>query len=183
MEHHDSALNELDLMILERLEAVEARVAALESSAPCETPSSDFWVVDGIESLNRARKDASDGRDRTHHGSVVFGGSVSLGGREYTYQWERTTDYLTGHAWDEYVERIGAITHPVRGAILRRLLSAPATVAELVEESVVSSTGTGYHHIGALHDTGWIAKLDGRYEVRPSRVIPLLTIIASGEDH
>ncbi|EFK54146.1 hypothetical protein HMPREF0291_11803 [Corynebacterium genitalium ATCC 33030] len=41
-------------------------------------------------------------------------------GRECSYQWERGADSLIGHGWDESVERIAAITHPVRGAILRR---------------------------------------------------------------
>lgn len=190
VEQHNSAQDEIDSMSLERLElrerleALEARVAALESAAPRDTSTRDFWVVDGIETAHQARSNTDAGEPRgTCLGSVVFAGSVSVGGRKYSYQWERSAEYLTSHAWDEYVERIAAITHPVRGAILRRLLSAPATVAELVEESVVSSTGTGYHHVGALQDTGWIVKLDGRYEVRPSRVVPLLTIIASGEDH
>lgn len=167
--------------LLERLETLESRVTALES-AP--TPSGDFWVIDQIKSANHSQPSAERGAiDDAHHGAVVFGGSVSLDGREYEYQWERTADYLTSREWDECVDRIAAIAHPVRGAILRRLLCAPATVSELVEESIVSSTGTGYHHVGALHDTGWIAKLDGHYEVRASRVVPLLTIIAAGEDH
>lgn len=175
MEQHASTYSEIDSVFVERLEHLEARVAALES-APATSTSGDFWVIDHIESANSPQLG-------TDQGSVVFGGAVTLGGREYAYQWERSTEFLAGCEWDEYIDRIAAIAHPVRAAILRRLLSAPATVAELVEESVVSSTGTGYHHIGALHDAGWISKLDGRYEIRPSRVIPLLTIIASGEDH
>ncbi len=181
MELHDSNSTESESNLMERLAALEARVAALESAEPHASESGDaaahdFWVVDHLES----KKSPQLGAD---HGSVVFGGSVSLGDRQYAYQWERSTDYLVNRDWDEYTERVAAIAHPVRGAILRRLLSAPATVAELVEESIVSSTGTAYHHIGALHSAGWIAKLNGHYEVRPSRVIPLLTIIASGEEH
>lgn len=175
MTQHHSTRTETASAFRERLGDLEARVAALESTHATST-SGDFWVIDHIKSANSFQPG-------TGQGSVAFGGAVTLGGREYAYQWERSTEFLAGREWDEYIDRIAAIAHPVRAAILRRLLSAPTTVAELVEESVVSSTGTGYHHIGALHDAGWISKLDGRYEIRPSRVIPLLTIIASGEDH
>lgn len=174
MQQEISISHETNTTILERLKALESRVAALESS-PTSSSSGDFWVVDQIQCSNSS--------DHDHHGSVVFGGAVTLDGREYAYQWERSADYLTGREWNEYIHRIAAIAHPVRGAILRRLLVAPATVAELVDEALVSSTGTAYHHIAALQSAGWIAKLDGRYEVRHSRVIPLLTIIAAGEDH
>ena len=56
--------------------------------------------------------------------------------------------------------------------------SPPLRIPSVVRSCVVSSAGAGYHHVGSRHDTGWIAKLDGRYEVRRSRVIPLLTMIS-----
>lgn len=91
---------------------------------------------------------------------------------------------LADEPWDENLERLAALAHPVRGAILRRLLAAPATVAELVDEHLASSTGTAYHHLGALQAGGWITKESGgRHALRTARVVPLLTIIAATEDH
>ena len=71
----------------------------------------------------------------------------------------------------------------MRGEILRRLLSSPATATELVEEEIVTSTGTAYHHLSALTNGGWTTKTNGEYSIRAARVIPLLTIITASEDH
>ena len=170
-----------------RLAAVEARLDALESArtqgavgpeAPARPGASDsdttsFWLLDELP----------------HHGdfpdgSVIFGGDVSIGGRQAAYQWHRPTHFLVDEPWEDNLDRLGALAHPVRGAILRRLLAAPATVTELVDEHVVSSSGTAYHHLGALQAGGWVAKESGgRHCVRTARVIPLLTIIAASEDH
>lgn len=190
MDQQNSKLTQICSSFLERLGALEGRVAALESEAsssggttPLTRTTGEYWVVDGVE-VSRAQSGAPAETDNEpDSGALVFGGSIRVSGREYAYQWQRETDYLLGHEWDEYTERIAAIAHPVRGAILRRLLTKPASVAELVEEGIVSSTGTGYHHLGALQDAGWVAKLNGHFEVRPARVVPLLTIIAAGEDH
>lgn len=186
MDQQTSKLTQNYSSLLERLGALEGRVAALESQAsssggtsPLTRATGEYWVVDGVE----ASRPQAETDNEPDNGALVFGGSVRVSGREYAYQWQRETDYLLGHEWDEYTERIAAIAHPVRGAILRRLLTKPASVAELVEEAIVSSTGTAYHHLGALQDAGWVAKLNGHFEVRPARVVPLLTIIAAGEDH
>lgn len=117
-------------------------------------------------------------------GSVVFAGEVTVGDTAAAYQWQRPTAYLTDQSWDEPLDRLAALTHPVRGGILRRLLSSPTTAAELVEEEVVSSTGTAYHHLNALAAGGWISKdTAGRHSVRTARIVALLTIIAAAEDH
>ena len=116
-------------------------------------------------------------------GSVIFGGNINVGKRAYAYQWQRPTTFVTDEEWTENLERLSALAHPVRGEILRRLLAAPATAAELVEENIVSSTGTAYHHLSALTHAGWTTKYGGEYAIRPARVIPLLTIITASEDH
>lgn len=190
MDQQTSTLTQIYSSLLERLGALEGRVAALESQAsssggtsPLTRTTGEYWVVDGVEASRAQSGARAETDNEPDNGALVFGGSVRVSGHQYAYQWQRETDYLLGHEWDEYTERIAAIAHPVRGAILRRLLTKPATVAELVEEAIVSSTGTGYHHLGALQDAGWVAKLNGHFEVRPARVVPLLTIIAAGEDH
>lgn len=161
-----------------RLVALEARVAALEStSEPIITQSrpheEELWLLQELQN-----------REPFPDGSVIFGGEVIVGGQRAMYQWQRPTHVLTDNPWDANLERLAALAHPVRGAILRRLLAAPATASDLVEEDTVSSTGTTYHHLGALTASGWISKdAAGRHSVRTSRVVALLTIIAATEDH
>ena len=162
-----------------RLDSLEKRMEALESAAspdgsdraPGDTDEG-LWIIDGLrETL------AGDG-------GVAFGGAVTTGAGVAHYQWTRTTPTLTEHAWDDQLERVAAVAHPTRGAILRRLLQGPASVAELVEAGLVSSSGTAYHHVAALSAAGWISKgPGGRLGIPVGRVVPLLTLVTCGEDH
>lgn len=183
MEHADTDPQPTDhITIDERLSSLEERVAALEGptsprdpASPPRAPDLDeqFWVLNELPR-----------HGEFPDGSVIFAGDVSFGGKQAAYQWHRPTQFLIDESWDDNLERLGALAHPVRGALLRRLLAAPATVTELVAEEVVTSTGTGYHHLGALQAGGWVAKgPGGRFSVRTARVVPLLTIIAATEDH
>ncbi|RSZ66132.1 ArsR family transcriptional regulator [Corynebacterium hylobatis] len=144
-----------------RLRSIEARLSDLESPAAAHIPEP------GVED------------------SVLFVGDVTYGGgRRARYHWHRPAGALTGMPWDENLERLAALAHPLRGAILRRLFQSPATAAELVEEDIVGSTGAAYHHLGALHSGGWITREPGgRHSLRTARVIPLLSIIAATEEH
>ena len=151
----------------QRLAALEARVAALERSLS-----------------GTSEKPAPLATDSSTAGNIIFGGDVSFGDSAYQYQWQRPSSFFMERRWDEEISRIAAIASPTRADILKRLLAAPATAAELVEEKIVSSTGTAYHHLNELSAAGWIFKVRERsYEIRPARVIPLLTIISAGEDH
>ena len=163
-----------------RLTDLEARVAALErrttptdaDPASATGESSAYWLVDALAP-----------NDQLPDGSVIFGGNINVGKRTYAYQWQRPTHFVSDEDWTDNLERLSALAHPIRGEILRRLLAAPATAAELVEENIVSSTGTAYHHLSALTHAGWTTKSGGEYAIRPARVIPLLTIITASEDH
>lgn len=163
-----------------RLVELETRVAALEgrTKPPDADPasatgeSSAYWLVDALAP-----------NEQLPDGSVIFGGNINVGKRTYAYQWQRPTNFITDEDWTENLERLSALAHPVRGEILRRLLAAPASAAELVEENIVSSTGTAYHHLSALTHAGWTTKSGGEYSIRPARIIPLLTIIIASEDH
>lgn len=144
-----------------RLRAIEARLSVLESPAAEPTPKP------GVED------------------SVLFAGDVTYGGGlRARYRWHRPAGALTAMSWDANLERLAALAHPLRGAILRRLFQSPATAAELVEEGIAGSTGAAYHHLGALHSGGWITREPGgRHFLRTARVIPLLSIIAATEEH
>ena len=144
-----------------RLADLEARVAALEGTAGVDafSPTSDA------------------------DGTVTFAGDVQLPIGVYKYQWIRPAAWVTDQPWDEAMERIAALAHPVRGAILRHLLDTPATAAELVEAGHVSSLGTAYHHLKELQAAGWVTKRDGVFAIPPARVVPLMAIVIAGEAH
>lgn len=161
-------------LLEQRLASLEQRVATLEGNTHVE-PQSDsrYWLVEALEE-----------GPGIPDGSVIFGGDVTIGNREYKYQWQRPTQFVTDESWEENIKRLTAIAHPTRAEILRRLLCAPASANDLVQEGLVSSTGTTYHHLNELSSAGWIAKSkSGTFEIRPTRVIPLMTIITAAEAH
>ena len=171
-----------------RLATIEARLAALEEHAPKETAATlptgtkqvddtadTYWALTELSLRNNAA-------DNT--GAVMFAGHVTTSEQEATYQWTRPTDFFLTTSWDDPMTRLTALAHPVRGTILRTLLDAPATAAQLAEKNVVTSTGTAYHHLNALMAAGWISKKPtGEFSIRISRIVPLLTILACCEDH
>lgn len=159
-----------------RVLALEKRVAKLEQPipAPVETSAgeSTMWLADTLEPS-----------EELPEGSVIFGGNLTIGESSYIYQWQRPTEAVTHGDWSDNLDRLAALAHPIRGDILRRLLTAPASATELVEEEIVTSTGTAYHHLSALASAGWTTKAGGKYALRPARVVPLLTIITASEAH
>ena len=174
-----------------RLAAIEARLAALEEHAPKETAATPptaligtkqvddtadtYWALTELSSRNNTA-------DNT--GAVMFAGHVTTSEQEAIYQWTRPTDFFLTTSWDDPMTRLTALAHPVRGTILRTLLDAPATAAQLAENNVVTSTGTAYHHLNALMAAGWISKKPtGEFSIRISRIVPLLPILACCEDH
>ena len=171
-----------------RLATIEARLAALEEHAPKETAATlptgtkqvdndadTYWALTELSSRNNTA-------DNT--GAVMFAGHITTSEQEAMYQWTRPTDFFLATSWDDPMTRLTALAHPVRGTILRTLLDAPATAAQLAENNVVTSTGTAYHHLNALMAAGWISKKPtGEFSIRISRIVPLLTILACCEDH
>ena len=164
-----------------RLEALEARVEKLESrGVPEDRPQATAASTDGLWLIDGLQQTLPPGGA----GAVAFGGVVTVPAGVARYQWSRPTEFLTEHPWDDRLERIAAVAHPVRGAILRRLLEGPVTVAGLVEEEVVTSSGTAYHHVGALAAAGWINKgPSGQLGIPVGRLVPLLTLLTCGEEH
>lgn len=119
----------------------------------------------------------------TYEGGIVqFAGDVTVGSRHYTYEWARPTQFLTDEIFHTGLERVSALAHPVRHALLHRLLDQPASVADLVSEGLASS-GAAYHHLTALQAAGWVHKRDSVFAIPAARVVPLLAIVAASEDH
>ena len=171
-----------------RLTTIEARLAALEEHAPKETaatlPTGTKQVDDTADTYWALTELSSRNNTADNTGAVMFAGHVTTSEQEAMYQWTRPTDFFLTTSWDDPMTRLTALAHPVRGTILRTLLDAPATAAQLAEKNVVTSTGTAYHHLNALMAAGWISKKPtGEFSIRISRIVPLLTILACCEDH
>ena len=171
-----------------RLATIEARLAALEEHAPKETaatlPTGTKQVDDTADTYWALTELSSRNNTADNTGAVMFAGHITTSEQEAMYQWTRPTDFFLATSWDDPMTRLTALAHPVRGTILRTLLDAPATAAQLAEKNVVTSTGTAYHHLNALMSAGWISKKPtGEFSIRTSRIVPLLTILACCEDH
>lgn len=170
-----------------RLTTIEARLAALEEHVPKETattPTGTKQVDDTADTYWALTELSSRNNTADNTGAVMFAGHVTTSEQEAMYQWTRPTDFFLATSWDDPMTRLTALAHPVRGTILRTLLDAPATAAQLAEKNVVTSTGTAYHHLNALMSAGWISKKPtGEFSIRTSRIVPLLTILACCEDH
>ena len=174
-----------------RLATIEARLAALEEHAPKEPkkpaatlPTGTKQVDDTADTYWALTELSSRNNTADNTGAVMFAGHVTTSEQEAMYQWTRPTDFFLTSSWDDPMTRLTALAHPVRGTILRTLLDAPATAAQLAENNVVTSTGTAYHHLNALMAAGWISKKPtGDFSIRVSRIVPLLTILACCEDH
>ena len=170
-----------------RLTTIEARLAALEEHVPKETattPTGTKQVDDTADTYWALTELSLRNNTADNTGAVMFAGHITTSEQEAMYQWTRPTDFFLGTSWDDPMTRLTALAHPVRGTILRTLLDAPATAAQLAEKNVVTSTGTAYHHLNALMAAGWISKKPtGEFSIRTSRIVPLLTILACCEDH
>ena len=171
-----------------RLAAIEARLAVLEEHVPKETaatlPTGTKQVDDSADTYWALTELSLRNNTADNTGAVMFAGHVTTSEQEAMYQWTRPTDFFLATSWDDPMTRLTALAHPVRGTILRTLLDAPTTAAQLAENNVVTSTGTAYHHLNALMSAGWISKKPtGEFSIRVSRIVPLLTILACCEDH
>src|SRR5699024_12837992 len=94
------------------------------------------------------------------------------------YRRGRPTEHLLAAAWAEHAETVAALGHPLRLAILRRLLDGEHTVAQLVDELELASTGVAYHHLSALQTSGWVTSpRRGSWALSAPRVVPLPAIL------
>ena len=141
----------------ERLAALEARVAALEAPpAP-----------------------AGGGGDA---GTVRYAGTVRLAG-EVRWTIELGAQDVLALPPAAVVRVLAALGHPVRLALVRRLLTGPATAAELQESVGGTSAGQVYHHLSTLAAAGVAEAVGGgRHRVPPTAVVPVLVALLAGAD-
>ena len=148
--------------------------AAASATDPEQSPSADaedpFWALTSL-------KEHASGP-----GAVVFAGAVDVGAGHLEYQWGRPTEHLLATDWAEHAETVAALGHPLRLAMLRRLLDGEHTVAQFVDELELASTGVAYHHLSALQGSGWVTSpRRGSWALATPRVVPLLAIITALE--
>ncbi|OKH95636.1 ArsR/SmtB family transcription factor [Streptomyces uncialis] len=172
----------------ERVTDLERRLAELErpESGSGEGASSEhggagpeppvregFWALEGFkEQLAQAGSDAREG-------GVLFTGAVGLPtGERYEWQYGELTDRLIQADWSDRADAFAALGHPVRLRLLREILTGRRTAAELTDLDGLGTTGQTYHHLRQLTAAGWLhSTARGRYEVPPSRVVPLLVAL------
>lgn len=161
----------------ERLHRLEERVARLEDATaptrpgePAPGGSHDvFWALEGL----KARL--------ADPGGVLFTGAVTL---ENGLRAEWQQGLVLGDALDGFGEdaaaALSALAHPVRLRLLRELLRAPRTAAELGELDDLGTSGQIYHHLRQLVAAGWLRSAPrGRHGVPTERVVPLLVVLAA----
>lgn len=179
----------------ERLTALERRVEALERGAGERTrtagtgeagpapaaeerdaaaPGGAFWALEGLK-----ERLAADGS--APGGGVLFTGAVRLPtGEEYEWQYGLPTPQLLDGDWTEAAEAFAALGHPVRMRLLREVLGGRRSVSALAELAGLGTTGQIYHHLRQLTAAGWLHTPGrGRYEVPPTRIVPLLVALAT----
>lgn len=160
-----------------RLEAVEARLTALEAQEQAPNPAAPeatvpdaetFWVLEGIQRRHPAP------------GAVYYAGSVELPAGRVDWQIGLPTERLLETDWTAFANALAALGHPVRLAILQAVMSGAATVSELAAGEGMGTTGQLYHHLHQLTAQGWlVAAGRGRYAIPPERVVPLLAVLAA----
>jgi DNA-binding transcriptional ArsR family regulator len=82
----------------------------------------------------------------------------------------------------EVAEVFAVLGSEVRLAILRSLLDAPKSAAELVAALRLGTTGQAYHHLQELIRTGFVEARDGSYHFSGKRMRAYFTALAVAAD-
>ncbi|WP_433683272.1 ArsR/SmtB family transcription factor [Nocardia sp. CA-119907] len=129
--------------------------------------------------LRRLHQEFADADES--NGGVMFAGSGRLPSAEqFDWQVQFGTDDIVAYDWDDAAECLAALGSPVRLRILREILRGSRTAAELTDLDESGSSGQIYHHLRQLAATGWLHTVgNGRFEVPPNRVVPLLVALAT----
>ncbi len=150
-----------------RLAELEARVVALEASIP---------AAGGASGAGQEPAEVDDS------GEVRYGGTVRLHG-EVEWNIHYSPAGVLEFADAPAAAVLAALGHPSRIAVVRRLLTGPATARELVEAAGLSSTGQLYHHLRSLTTVRFVEQdTRGSYRMPPSAVVPALVLMLAAAD-
>jgi DNA-binding HxlR family transcriptional regulator len=125
----------------------------------------------------------SDDRDTGNEapGLVGYQGSVHLAG---DVRW--TIRYTPAGVLDLPATTVAgvhaALGHPVRLAIVRRLLTGPAWASELAEVTSPSSNEELHDHLRSLTAARLVEQDERRYRVPATAVVPLLVAMLAAAD-
>jgi DNA-binding transcriptional ArsR family regulator len=164
-----------------RLAALEERVGRLEGApGPQRAAASadDFWALDVLrDRTGPAFPDAAA------TGSLVFAGTASLPGAGTTvWQEEHPVASVLAGGWADAAGALGALGHPVRLELIRRLLTGAHTTHELAEIPDLGTSGQLYHHLRELQAAGLvIQRRRNDYAVPADRVILCLVLVAAAK--
>lgn len=120
-------------------------------------------------------------------GEVGYSGEVVLpDGRNVQYVWQRSADSIVQHHWEEAMESLTALAHPVRTRILKEMLCVPGqadvTVQYLLDQGLAQSQGALYHHVKALTQAGWVERLpQARLRIPANKIVALLALALAAE--
>jgi hypothetical protein len=148
-------------------ELIGEKTAAPPPGAP---PMDVYWALNGL------RERIGEGNS----GAVLYTGTVDLPtGEHYDWQYGTPVDDLFEADWSEWAGTLGALGHPVRLLLLRRVLAGTRKAADLAADESLGTTGQLYHHLRQLVAAGWLrSAARGHYSVPGERVIPLLAILS-----
>ena len=144
-------------------------------------------TVDTSSETPRERMEAAI-QAATEGGQSIVGhfGVVQAEGKPHSW-WsirydEAVTRLLTNPDY-KVAQILSVLGSEVRLAILRRLLDAPKTAAELVADLGFKTTGQAYHHLRELERAGYVQQREGgryHFDLRVGRVY--LTALALAAD-
>ena len=159
-----------------RVSELERRFAELTGGATAKTdrpgqPPDVFWALEGLR--ERIGEDNA--------GAVLYTGTVDLPtGEHYEWQFGTPVDSLFDADWSAWAATLGALGHPVRLQLLRRVLAGTHKAADLAADESLGTTGQLYHHLRQLVNAGWLRSATrGQYTVPGERVVPLLVVLST----
>ncbi|GGN77143.1 ArsR/SmtB family transcription factor [Nocardia rhizosphaerihabitans] len=160
--------------LVDRLEELERRVAALEQSGGGDAQLP--WAV------ARLRKEFDDAGVR--NGGVLLAGALQLPtGERLDWQAQFATDAIVGDVWTiEAANCLAVLANPVRLRLLREIVYGRRTAADLAAIEELGTSAEIYQHLRQLAAVGWLQTAGlGRFEVPEGRLVPLLAALASAQ--
>ncbi|MBW0274602.1 ArsR family transcriptional regulator [Nocardia sp. MH4] len=160
--------------LVDRLEELERRVAALEQSGGGDPQLP--WAVARL----RQEFDAAGVRN----GGVLLAGALQLPtGERLDWQAQFATDAIVGDVWTiEAANCLAVLANPVRLRLLREIVYGRRTAADLAAIEELGTSAEIYQHLRQLAAVGWLQTAGlGRFEVPEGRLVPLLAALASAQ--
>jgi DNA-binding transcriptional ArsR family regulator len=175
---HDASTADTLAEIQRRLGALERTMAGDAEPRPPgpSLPGDRFWL------LERLARNTGPAFSRGEvAGSLAYGGRVRApGAGELVWQLEHPAPDVLDADLEAVAAVLGALGHPLRLEIVRRLLLGARTLAELQEIPGTGTSGQLQHHLRELRAAGLVtSERRNHYAVPADRVVPLLVMIAA----